>query len=188
MGPFLSHTDLDTGERCISDGVTMAPLQPYNMNFRIVQTPDYLFILQEMYHEYRVIPLGDAPSSIGAPMWLGEPSARWDGDTLVITSQNFLDKSHYYWAWPWRASRPGLKITERLTRVDASTIDYTFTVEDPEMFTQPWTASAPLTTDQASRGVTAGLVYEFACHEGNYALPNVLRGARLAEQGGETGS
>ena len=182
VGPFNSHTDLDTGERCLSDGVTMAPLQPYNMNFRFIQTPDYLFILQEMYHEFRIIPLGDAPTPVGAPMWLGEPHAHWDGDTLVIVSKNFLDKSDYYWAWPWRAARSSLTVTERLTRIDATTIDYEFTIEDPAMFTRPWTASAPLTSDQASRGVTAGLVYEFACHEGNYSLPNVLRGARVAEK------
>lgn len=182
VGPFNSHTDLDTGERCLSDGVTMAPLQPYNMNFRFIQTPDYLFILQEMYHEFRIIPLGDAPPPVGAPMWLGEPHAHWDGDTLVIVSKNFLDKSDYYWAWPWRAARSSLTVTERLTRIDATTIDYEFTIEDPAMFTRPWTASAPLTSDQASRGVTAGLVYEFACHEGNYSLPNVLRGARVAEK------
>ena len=182
VGPFNSHTDLDTGERCLSDGVTMAPLQPYNMNFRFVQTPDYLFILQEMYHEFRIIPLGDAPLSVGAPMWLGEPHAHWDGDTLVIVSTNFLNKSDYYWAWPWRAARSSLTVTERLTRIDETTIDYEFTIEDPAMFKQPWTASSPLTSDQASRGVTAGLVYEYACHEGNYALPNVLRGARLAEK------
>ena len=181
VGPFNSHTDLDTGERCLSDGVTMAPLQPYNMNFRFVQTPDYLMIYQEMYHEYRIIPLTDKITPTGAPMWLGEPNAYWQGDTLVVESNNFLDKSDYFWAWPWRAARPSLKITERFTRLDATTIDYRFIVEDPEMFTEPWTVSAPLTTDQASRGVTAGLIYEFACHEGNYALPNVLRGARLSE-------
>ena len=69
-----------------------------------------------------------------------------------------------------------------MARVDAQTIDYRFTVEDPDMFTRPWTAAAPMTTDQAGRGVSAGLLYEFACHEGNYALPNVLRGARMTEK------
>ena len=178
VGPFDAHTDLDTGERCLSDGVTMAP---YNMNFRLVQTPDHLMIMQEMYHEVRIIPLTTGAEPLGAPMWLGEPRAHWDDRTLVIESSNFLDKSHYFWAWPWRAARPSLKITERLTRIDATTIDYVFTVEDPASFTEPWTVSAPLTTDQASRGVTAGRVFEYACHEGNYALPNVLRGARLAD-------
>lgn len=182
VGPFYAHTDLDTGERCLSDGVTMAPLQPYNMNFRFVHTPDYLLIYHEMYHEYRVIPLNPELQLNDAPMWLGTPRAQWQGDTLVIESTNFLHKADYFWAWPWRAARAGLKVTERLTRLDATTIDYSFTIEDDAMFTRPWTASAPLTSDQASRGVTAGKLYEFACHEGNYALPNVLRGARRAEQ------
>ena len=80
----------------------------------------------------------------------------------------------------WRASRPTLRLTERFTRVDAETIDYQFTMEDPAMFTRPWTAAFPLTTNQASRGVTVGQLYEYACHEGNYALPNVLAGARAS--------
>ena len=183
VGPYNTYTDLDTGERCLSDGVTMAPLQPYNMNFQIFQTEDYLAITQEMYHEYRIIPLDGRPfipEAVG--QWLGDARGHWQGDTLVIVSQGFADKSNYYWAWPWRGSRPSLKITERLRRVDAQTIDYSFTVEDPEMFYQAWTAAVPMTTDQASRGVTAGPLFEYACHEGNYALPNVLRGARLAEK------
>ena len=161
----------------------MAPLQPYNMNFQIFQTEDHLVINHEMYHEYRIIPLDgrqSIPQAVG--QWLGDARGRWDDDTLVIESGGFADKRDYYWAWPWRAARPGLKITERLTRIDETTIDYVFTVEDSASFTQPWTVSAPMTTDQASRGVTAGPLFEYACHEGNYALPNVLRGARLAEE------
>ena len=180
VGPYYSYADLDTGERCLSDGVTMAPLQPYNMNYQILQTEDHLAIVHEMYHEYRIVPLDGRPflpEEVG--QWLGDARGHWEGDTLVIVSKGFADKSHYYWAWPWRAARPSLTVVERLRRVDEETIDYEFTVEDPEMFTRPWTASAPMTTDQASRGVTAGPLYEFACHEGNYALPNILRGARL---------
>ncbi len=183
IGPFDSFIDMDTGERCLSDGITMAPLQPYNMNYQIFLTEDWLAINHEMYHEYRLIPLDGRPhidSNLG--QWLGDARGHWEGDTLVVVSQGFADKSKDYWAWPWRKARPGLKLTERFTRIDEKTIDYTFTVEDSEMFTQPWSASAPMTTDQASRGVTAGPLYEYACHEGNYALPNVLRGARLAEK------
>ena len=183
VGPYNAYTDMDTGERCLSDGVTMAPLQPYNMNYQIFQTDDFIAINHEMYHEYRIIPLDGRPfipAEVG--QWLGDARGHWEGDTLVVESRRFTQKSHYYWAWPWRGSRTSLKLTERFTRVDAKTIDYTFTIEDPKMFTQAWTASAPLTTDQASRGVTAGPLFEYACHEGNYALPNILRGARLAEQ------
>jgi len=183
VGPFHSHTDLDTGERCLSDGVTMAPLQPYNMNYQIFQNPDYVAINHEMYHEYRIIPLDDRPHVPQAvTFWLGDARGHWEGETLVIETRRFPDKSHYYWAWPWRASRPGLKVTERLTRIDETTIDYQFTIEDPAMFTRPWTVSVPMTTDQASRGVTSGPLFEYACHEANYALPNVLRGAALERQ------
>ncbi len=181
-GPFNTYADMDTGERCLSDGITMAPLQPYNMNYQLFLTEKFLAINHEMYHEYRIIPLDGRPHldpSLG--QWLGDARGHWEGDTLVVVSTGFVDKSADYWAWPWRKSRPGLTLTERFTRIDAETIDYRFTVEDPAMFTQAWSASAPMTTDQESRGVTSGPLYEFACHEGNYALPNVLRGARLQE-------
>ena len=179
-GPFNDYTDLDTGERCISDGITMVALQPYNMNYQIVQTEDTIIIAHEMYHEFRVIPLDGRPfisDKIG--QWLGDARAHWEGDTLVIESRNFADKLDYYWAWPWRSARGNLTLIERLTRLDETNMDYQVIVDDPEMFTQPWTISAPMTTDQASRGVTAGPLFEFACHEGNYALPNVLRGAQM---------
>ena len=109
------------------------------------------------------------------------PARLTAGDTLVIETQGFAAKSHYHWAWPWRAARPSLLVRERLTRVDETTIDYRFTIEDEVMFERPWTASSPMTTDQASRGVTEGPIFEYACHEGNYALPNVLSGARATE-------
>ena len=186
VGPYASPEDLDTGERCLSDGATMVPLMPYNMNYRIVQTPDYLVIWQEMYHEARVVPLFDLPrletSDSYEGAWLGEPRGRWDGDTLVIESENFLPKQHYYWAWPWRAARATLRTVERLRRIDETTLDYSFTIEDSTSFTRSWTASAPMTTDHSSRGVSAGRLYEYACHEGNYALGNILRGARLEER------
>ena len=180
VGPFNDYSDLDTGERCISDGITMVALQPYNMNYQIVQTENTIIIAHEMYHEFRVIPLDGRPfisDKIG--QWLGDARAHWEGDTLVIESRNFADKLDYYWAWPWRSARSSLTLIERLTRLDETNMDYQVIVDDPEMFTQPWTISAPMTTDQASRGVTAGPLFEFACHEGNYALPNVLRGAQM---------
>jgi len=182
VGPYNKYSDLDTGERCISDGVTMVPLQPYNMNFQIIQTPDHVAIVHEMYHEYRIIPLDNRPhinEKVG--QWLGDARGRWDGDTLIIETSGFADKDHYHWAWPWRASRSTHRVTETMRRVDKQTIDYRFTIEDPSMFTEPWTVASPMTTDQASRGVTAGMLYEYACHEGNYALPNVLRGSRAQE-------
>jgi hypothetical protein len=183
IGPYNDYTDLDTGERCISDGVTMVALQPYNMNYQIVQNQDYIVIAHEMYHEFRVIPLAEKPfisNKIG--LWLGDARAHWEENTLVIESRNFAEKDHYYWAWPWRSARASLTITERLTRLDNENMDYRIIVEDTEMFTQPWTISAPMTTNQESRGVTSGPLFEFACHEGNYAMSNVLRGAQSQDR------
>ncbi|MCE2558529.1 MAG: hypothetical protein J4F98_07910 [Acidobacteria bacterium] len=182
-GPYLDHTDLDTGERCITDGLPlMVPIQPYNMNFLILQTPDTIVMLHEMYHEIRIVPLDGRPrlpEAIG--LWLGDARGRWEGDTLVVETTNIADKTHYHWSRLWRASRPTMRLVERFTRVDERTIDYRFTVEDETMFTAPWTVSAPLTNDQASRGVTVGGLFEYACHEGNWAVANVLSGARAEE-------
>ena len=94
----------------------------------------------------------------------------------MVETSGFADKGHYWWAGAWRASRPALRLVERFTRTDAETIDYQFTMEDPAMFTRPWTAQYPLSSNQASRGVTVGRLYEYACHEGNYALPNTMKG------------
>jgi hypothetical protein len=183
--------DLDTGERCLTDGMPLPYWTGYNNNYQLFQTRDYVVILAEMFRDRRIIPL-DGRSHGGIPQWLGDSRGRWEGDTLVVETTGFADKAHYWWASAWRASRPTLRVTERFTRVDAETIDYQFTMEDPAMFTRPWTAAFPLTTNQASRGVTVGQLYEYACHEGNYALPNVLAGARAkdgaAEKGAQKGS
>ena len=177
LGPFDSHLDLDTGERCITDGLpNMVPLQPYNMNMQIFQAPGVVAMLHEMYHELRVVPLDDRPWT-GIRQWTGEARGHWEGATLVVETRGFVDRPTARSGWMWRRTRPSLHLVERFTRVDAQTIDYTFTVEDPETFTQPWTASAPMTTDHASRGVTPGNIWEYACHEGNYAMINQLRGA-----------
>ena len=158
----------------------MVPLQPYNMNMRIFQAPGQVVMLHEMYHELRVIPLDDRPLT-GIAQWTGEARGRWEGDTLVVETVNFVDKPETYWSAPWRAARPSLRLVERFTRVGPEAIDYTFTLEDPLSFTRSWTASAPMTTDQASRGVTAGEIWEYACHEGNHAMINILGGARVEE-------
>ena len=183
VGPYETWTDLDTGERCITDGLpNMVPIQPYNMNFRIVQTEDHVAYLHEMYHEVRIIPLDGRPHlDLRIGQWLGDARGWWEGETLVVETTNFADLTQYYWSSPWRKARPTFRLVERFRRLDAETIDYRVTVEDPTMFTQPWTVSAPMTTNQASRGVTPGPVLEYACHEGNYAMPNVLGGARAAE-------
>jgi len=175
-----SHVDFDTGERCLTDGMPIPYWTGYNNNYQIVQTPQHVAILAEMFHDLRIIPLDGRPRT-GAPQWLGESRGRWEGDVLVVETLNFADKSSYWWATSWRAARPSLEVIERLTRIDAETLDYEFTMSDPAMFTRPWTARFPLTTNQASRGVTQGRMYEYACHEGNYSLTNVLRGARAQD-------
>ncbi len=180
-GPRDNPEDLDTGERCLTDGVPIPYWTGYNNNYQIVQTPQHVMIRSEMYHNVRVIPL-DNRARTKVPQWMGESRARWDGDTLVVETSSFLTGRRTGGRPRWRASRPTLRLVERFTRVDAETLDYEFTMTDPAMFTRPWTARFPLTTNQASRGVTEGPMYEYACHEGNYSLPNVLRGARLGEK------
>ena len=183
VGPFDSWVDADTGERCLTDGLPLVPLQGYNMNTHILQSPGWVAILNEMFHEYRLIPVdGREHVSRRIGQWLGGGRGHWEGDTLVVESTNFADKNHYLWRATWRATRSGLRLVERFTRVDGETIDYAFTMTDPKMFTRPWTALVPMTTDHASRGVTSGPMFEYACHEGNYGLRNMLRGARAEER------
>jgi hypothetical protein len=180
VGARNSHTDFDTGERCLTDGMPIPYWTGYNNNYQIVQTPQYVAIAAEMFHDLRVIPLDGRPRT-NAPRWFGESRGRWESDVLVVETTNFADKSGYWWATSWRAARPGLRIIERFKRTDAENLDYEFTMEDPVMFTRPWTARFPLTTNQASRGVTEGRMYEYACHEGNYSLINALRGGGASE-------
>jgi hypothetical protein len=179
-GPYNSWLDLDTGERCITDGLPIY-FSGYNNNYQILQTPDYVVIVHELYRETRIIPLDGRPH-VGIAQWLGDSRGHWDGNTLVVDTIRFADREHNEWADAWRASRRTTHLVERLTRVDAETVDYQFTWEDPTIFTRPWTAAFPLTNNQASRGVTVGRLYEYACHEGNNALPNVLAGARAQEK------
>ncbi len=181
VGPFDSWTDMDTGERCITDGLpNMVPLQPYNMNLQVLQTPGEVVMLHEMYHELRVIPIAERPLT-GIAQWTGEARGHWEGDTLVVETSNFVDKPDAFWSSPWRKARSSLRLVERFTRTGPQSIEYTFTMEDAEVFSQPWTVSAPMTTDHASRGVTSGQLWEYACHEGNYAMINTLSGARVLE-------
>ena len=179
-GQRNSWVDVDTGERCMTDGLPMLWLG-YNPNHQIVQTPDHVVILHEMFRDRRIIPLDGRPHT-NVRQWNGDIRGRWEGDTLVVETTNFVDKTEYRWANAWRMPTETMRVVERFTRVDAQTLDYELTIEDPAKFTRPWTISNPLTTDQASRGVTQGPLYEYACHEGNYSLQNVLSGARAEER------
>ena len=176
-GPWHSHIDLDTGERCFGDGLPQIWFGE-NPNHQIFQTPTDVVILHEMYHQRRIIPIDGRPRT-GIPQWNGEPRGRWEGSTLVVESRYFPDRSQDRFRHIWRAPATNLHVVERFTRVDADTIDYEATITDPFRFSQPWTVRFPLSTDQSGQGVTPGHLFEYACHEGNYAIVNVLRGARL---------
>jgi hypothetical protein len=178
-GDYSSYLGLDTGERCITDGPPIY-FSGYNNNYQIVQSPRYISILHELYREVRIIPLDGKPAS-NVPGLMGNPVGHWEGGTLVVESARFRSIEGARWADAWREVGPSTRLVERFRRVDEHTIDYQFTWEDPTKFARPWTAAYPLTNDQKSRGVTSGQIYEYACHEGNYALVNILRGARLAE-------
>ena len=177
-----SFADIDVGERCITDGLPLVPFV-YNNNYQILQTPDHVAILHEMYQELRIIPLDGRPHvPQGLGQWFGDSRGRWEGNTLVVDTTNFADKLHMVWGARWRAARPTLHLIERFTRVDANTIDYQFTIEDPAMFVRPFTGVVPFSRNQGSLGATEGQVYEYACHEGNYSIVNVLNGARVQER------
>ncbi len=178
-GPWNSFLDLDTGERCLGDGLPQIWFG-YNPNHQIFQTPEHVVIFHEMFHQRRIIPLDGRPH-VNIAQWNGEPRGRWDGDTLVVESRDFPDRPYYRWNNTWRTPTSRLHLVERFTRVDAETIDYEATITDPTRFTRPWTVRFPLSQDQSARGVAAGELFEFACHEGNYAITNVLRGARAQD-------
>ena len=179
-GERNSWVDIDTGERCLTDGVPMFWLG-YNPNHQILQTPDYVVILHEMFRDRRIIPLDDRPHG-ALRQWNGDIRGRWEGSTLVVESTLFVNRSDDRWAATWRMPTHTMHLVERFTRVDASTLDYEFTLTDPAKFTRPWSVRIPLTTNQAARGVTQGPLYEYACHEGNYSLVNVLSGARTEDR------
>jgi hypothetical protein len=171
------------GERCILGfGSTAGPPMLnvlYNNNYEIVQTPDYVTILVEMNHDARVIRLTDRkhpPKNVRK--WMGDSFGWWEGDTLVVETANFHpDESLRPYFGNTIYISPDATVTERFTRISPTQILYRFTVDDPATYTQPWTAEMPL-------NATKGPVYEYACHEGNYALPGILAGARLDEKEG----
>ena len=179
-GPWNSHLDLDTGERCLGDGLPQIWFGD-NPNHQIFQTPTVVVIVHEMYKERRIIPLDGRPRT-GIPQWNGESRGRWEGGTLVVESRRFPGRPQDRYRHTWRGPTASLRLVERFTRVDAETMAYEATIVDPTRFTQPWTVRFPLSTDQAGRGLAAGHLFEFACHEGNYAIVNVLRGARVGDE------
>ena len=143
---------------------------PYNNNYQIVQGPGYVAILVEMIHDVRRIPTDGSPHlAKNIRQWMGDPRGHWEGDTLVVDTTNFTDKTNF------RGASENMRLVERFTRVDADTINYEFTVHDLSSFTRPWTAQIPMKrTDEP--------ILEYACHEGNYAMEGMLRGRRTEEK------
>jgi len=173
--PADGPEDRNLAERCITRGAPKLP-GGYNNNFQIVQTPQYVAILQEMIHEVRIIPLDKRPHADSRiRLWLGDSRARWEGDTLVVDTSNFDDRVIDNSYNCCRAFGANLHITERFTRTGPNTIDFQYTVKDETTWTRPWTASVPMTrTDEQ--------MYEYACHEANYGLTGILKGARVQEK------
>ena len=140
VGPFESFLDPDTGERCLTDGVTAMMWQgPNGGHNRIVQSPGYVTILHEEYRDRRIIPVDGRPHG-NIRQWFGDAVGRWEGDTLVVDTTNFLDRTNYEWASIWTRPSETLHLVERFTRISADTLEYKITVEDPATFSKPWTA------------------------------------------------
>ena len=178
-----SYEYMSVWDRCITRGVPAGMFPAgYNNAYQIVQIPGYVVILYEMIHETRIIPM-DArphlPSTI--KLWNGDARGRWEGNTLVIDTTNYNDKG-----WIATSAATGrikgipqserLHVVERFTRVNRDTINYEVTIDDPNVYTQPWKVAIPLSRDPEYR------IFEYACQEGNHAVENVLSGGRAAEK------
>ena len=177
---FDTWHDLNLYDRCITRGMPGAMMPGfYNHNYQILQTPDYVVILVEMIHDARIIPLdgrAHLPPQIG--QWLGDSRARWEGDTLVVETTNLTARGDERVRYLVQAGSDQATVVERFTRVAADRIDYSFTVSDPATYESSWTAEIPMVP-------LGGEIFEYACHEGNYGLENILAGARAAERATE---
>ena len=182
-GEFDHPETRPLADRCLlsfgsNAGPPMLPNYFYNNNYSIVQTKDHVMILSEMVHDVRIIRLNDTrhpPAHI--TKWLGDSIGRWEGDTLVVETTNIhpMQREQTSILWAYRGASEKLKVTERFTRTGPDTILYRFTMEDPDVFTAPFTGELPFTKIDE-------MVYEYACHEGNYAMTNILSGERTKEK------
>ena len=176
--------DLSAWDRCITRGIpgSMFPTF-YNNNYQILQVPGYVVILYEMIHDARIIPVGEddrPPLPAGMRQWLGDSRGYWDGDALVVEVGNYTDKTIIH---PTRGASSqfqhsrDLRVVERFTPVDATTIEYEVTIQDPRTFASDWTVVIPMTTEGAPTEIL-----EYACQEGQQAVRNILSGARAQER------
>ena len=167
-----TYTDLSTYDRCILGFNAGPPITPggYNQNVQIFQTPGHVVLLTEMVHTVRVIPLDGQPHlDDRVQQWSGDSRGRWEGDTLVVETKNFAAKR------AWRRSSEQMTLVERFRRLDDDSLEYEFTVTDTGTWTAPWSVNLPMARNDQP-------VFEYACHEGNYAMPNILGGARAMER------
>jgi hypothetical protein len=168
-----SWEDRSLGERCIlgsNAGPPMTP-GPYNNNFQLFQTPDQVAIVNEMIHEVRIIPMDGRPRLL-VPQWKGNSRGHWEGDTLVVETTNFKRETSL------PGSSANMRLTERFARTGPDSLLYEFTVDDPSTWMKPWTAAIPTAKIDVP-------IYEYACHEGNYAMTGILAGARADEKTAE---
>ena len=169
---YDSVEDRPLAERCIlgfgsTSGPPMLPVL-YNSNYQIIQTPDTVMILVEMVHDIRIIRMNGTHVAANVRQWLGDSIGHWEGNTLVVDTTNFTAKTRF------RGASENLHVIERFKRVNANTILYRATIDDPSTFTKQWTMEYPFRS-------AAGPVFEYACHEGNYAMPDILGGARTSD-------
>jgi hypothetical protein len=191
-GEADSWLDRNSWERCISRTLPVAMIPNlYNNFYQIQQTPDYVVIQMEMIHEARIIPLDGRPHvTESVRQWLGDSRGHWEGNTLVVETINFNDKldggdlqpSHVIQTGH-RGSGKTLRLVERFTRINENTIDYRFTVEDPATFTRPYTVAIPM-----RKAADDERIFEYACHEGNHAMVNILKAGRANEEAAMVGA
>jgi hypothetical protein len=176
LRPADGPEDRSAGDRCIVGINAGPPMLPntYNNNVQIVQAAGYVAFLNEMIHAVRVVPTDGRPHA-KIRMWAGDSRGRWDDDTLIVDTTNFYADADFVAAASFRGASRDLHLIERFTRVDADTLLYEFTVDDPATWTGKWTAQLPMTKTDES-------IFEYACHEGNYSMPNILSGARAGEK------
>ncbi len=159
------YKSLSNDTRCLVGNTSAVPMTPalYNDNYQIVQSPDSILIVLEMVHDGRIVHMNAKHQPPSVRQWFGDSIGHWDNDTLVVETTNFSDQSRY------RGSSKDLKVTERFTRVSDKTIEYRATMEDPSTWAKPWSLELPFNS-------VPGPLYEYACHEGNYAILGILGG------------
>jgi hypothetical protein len=172
LHPYDGPEDRPLQERCLGWATAGPPILPsaYNNNIRIVQGAGYVAVLNEMIHDVRIIPLDSRPHlPQNVRLWMGDSRGHWDGDTLVVDTTNFSDKTNF------RGADQNLHLVERFKRASDGVLMYQFTVDNETAFTRSWTVELPMRKSQDP-------MFEYACHEGNYSLLNVLAGARAEEK------